>query len=98
MLVNFNNHYDNKSKQVEELQVAFSTKDKIIKEQRLRTEELLREFEEYKQKFNSEVQDKLKHELFLANNKIEELEKSIRKANKNKYFVDRKGEQSQYWT
>ncbi|KAJ8917390.1 hypothetical protein NQ315_002414 [Exocentrus adspersus] len=82
MLVNFNNHYDAKSKQVEELQAIVAAKDSAIKEQKLRTNELLREFENYKVSFNEEEQGKLKHEFVLAQNKIDELEGALRKANK----------------
>ncbi|KAJ8926304.1 hypothetical protein NQ314_021344 [Rhamnusium bicolor] len=82
MLVNFNNHYEIRAKQVEELQKTLATQDRSIKEQKIRTNDIVREFEEYKAMFSSEQQDKLKHELFMANNKIQELEKSIRKANK----------------
>lgn len=42
------------------------------------------EFERYRQKFNNDNQEKLSQELSLANNKIVDLEKTIRKVNKSK--------------
>ncbi|XP_018565404.1 protein CHUP1, chloroplastic-like isoform X2 [Anoplophora glabripennis] len=75
LLVNFNNHCDNKARQVEELQEA-------IVQQKTRTAELLKEFESYRASFNNEEKDKLKHELLLTSNKADELEKALRKANK----------------
>lgn len=68
---------------MEELQAALAAKEATVKEQKLRTSELLREFENYRTSFNSEEQEKLKHELLLASNKIEELESALRKANKS---------------
>lgn len=61
-------------------------KEATIKECKSKTGELLKDFENYRACFNNEEQDRLKHELLLASNKIEELENALRKANKSKHF------------
>lgn len=70
--------------QMEELQATVESKERIIKEQIQAHSELLREFENYKASYNKEGQEKLKHDLLVANNRIDELESALRKANKSK--------------
>ncbi|XP_023013535.2 uncharacterized protein isoform X1 [Leptinotarsa decemlineata] len=82
MLVNFNNHYDTKVKQVEELQTDLRSKDEMLNTQKSNYDKLLAEYERYKVTYNNDGYDKLQHELRMANTKIEELEKTLRKANK----------------
>ncbi|CAH1118326.1 unnamed protein product [Phaedon cochleariae] len=82
MLVNFNSHYDSKIKQVEQLNEALRSKEEILNGQKLKHHKVVQDFDNYKALYNKEIQEKLKHELFLSNSKIEELEKAIRKANK----------------
>ncbi|CAH0548751.1 unnamed protein product [Brassicogethes aeneus] len=90
MLVNFNNHYDKKVKQIEDLNNALMLKDQYIQEQRVKTNELLNEFEEYKTKFSNEEFINLKHENTLKNNKITELENTVRKLNKMNNILTQK--------
>lgn len=82
MLVNFTHHYDLKVKELENIQAHLNHKNRQIEEDRARYFELQGQFENYKTKFNEEIQENMKGDLSMAHNKIEELEQALRKANK----------------
>lgn len=88
MLVNFNNHYDAKVRQIEELQNELRAKDQMLKTEKVRMMELMSEFEEYKRCFNSEVERQLKNELIEYTNKVQEHEETIRRTNKSIYMFE----------
>lgn len=73
--------------QIEELDSTIHQKDRTITEQITKYKELSSEFDNYRIMYNSTIQEELRHELCLAKNKIEELENSMRKANKSKCLV-----------
>lgn len=75
--------FNTKLFQIENLQATLVTKSQIIEEEKCKNYELQKEFDGYKIVFNAETQQKLKNELFLAQNKIDELEKSIRNVKKS---------------
>nr|CAH7746469.1 unnamed protein product [Callosobruchus chinensis] len=75
LLKNYNKHCDSLTKQVEEHQESLEEKEKVIIE-------LMSEYEQYKLVYNEENHEKLNEELMAANRTIEELEQSLRKANK----------------
>ncbi|XP_057659016.1 uncharacterized protein PF3D7_1120600-like [Diorhabda carinulata] len=82
MLVNFNHHYDIKVKELENMQAHLINKNRQIEEERAKHFELQGQFENYKIKYNEEIQENMKRDLCMAQNKIEELEQALRKANK----------------
>lgn len=59
-------------------------KEKNILDEQLKFQGISKEFEHYKQLFNSDNQEKLTMNLSLATDKIAELEATVRKINKSK--------------
>ncbi|EFA05494.1 spindle assembly abnormal protein 6 homolog [Tribolium castaneum] len=90
MLVNFNHLLDTKNQEIDELKNSISRQEKIMQEQNHRFHELCKEFEDYKAEFNAERINKLSHELFTANKKVEDVEKVNRETAKLNELLTRK--------
>lgn len=82
MLVGFNQHYDSKSQQVEELQQLLTAKEKLLQEEQLRANHILTSFENYKANYNKEKFEEITRNLMLSKRKNEEYQEDIRKLNK----------------
>lgn len=75
MIVNFNNHCESLSKEVEQLKELVVKKETVIKEQIKKINIVSDEFEKYRNQYNPFENQKLETDLLEAKQKIEKLEK-----------------------
>ncbi|XP_048521719.1 spindle assembly abnormal protein 6 homolog [Dendroctonus ponderosae] len=93
MLVQFNNRFDVKVQQFEDLQQTLSAKEILLQEQKHQSEQILNSFENYKGIYNNDKFETLKLEASISNQRVQELEGEIRKLNKiNAILTQKVGE------
>lgn len=98
MLVNFNHQYDKASRDLEAVKDALKIKDELLQRKVHELKSVTIEFNKYREEYKEDEFKRTKHELFLAKQRVEELEKQNKEAVKcNQNFLSKSSDFSKFF-